>query len=1622
MKQKRKRLWAVLLSAALVVTQLPAVAMAETAAPEDGAIRSFAKLDSHVKTQSVPVGTLESELDLPDELTAEVYHVTEDMVTPDEDVEDDDATTASPSDAESTVSDNNAEGKEETTTTVTISTEQIPVTWESSPAYDGDTEGRYVFTADVEGYVLSDGVEPPQITVTVTGADVENPAETQPEKPDPCTRTEGCTLPDGHGGDCETEQLDHALLLTITNWTFVDDENLNEGKLPLITVSKNNQADYETVVSMLPTQIRAELQGEEEQAVIDIVDWLCPEYQKSENGDWPLTGEYLFTAVMPEGYVLDEGVQETVVPVLLGGGATLAGDTGDFTVSGGTLNTDYSYADNILTIKNGANLTISGTTTKDKIVVENGGTAYLTLDGVHIKRTNADTGGSALDAAGATLYLTLRGNNSLETADYYAAALHVPERATLEITGRENDKLTVNSNGNYGTAIGGSGKNVNEGNGENSGDIVISGGDITANSSGTGIGGGCAHGGGNGGNGGTITITNSTVNVNNNGYGAGIGGGGGGGSGGSGGTITIINSEVNATSTNGAGIGGGIGNTGGIGGSVIIEGGTVTAKSNTGKDIGSGKSFNGTAIGGGSLSVSDGATIKLNGTGTNATTEYKNCTVTNKDGNSTKYNNEGKQIVSPTLSLTADPASSLTLPGSVTLTATLSGADPSISGKPIVFAVNGKNHKTVNTDTNGKAVCGIDNLISGTYTFGASFAGDATNEPAAATGISSYKVGLGTQTALTLKGLGNAYTYGDGQFNLSISGGSGGGAVSYSSSAPSVASVAGNTVTILKAGTFTITATKAADSNYAEAKVISSPVEVAEATPRIELSATGGANTTDPIILTATVSKTGTGTTPAGKVTFSEGSAVLAEVALDGSGSASYTVSNPTAGSHPYTAVYSGQTGYYKENSASHTVGVGLTEQTNFVITDPGVKTYGDREFTLAATGGESTGGVSFSVPADNGILAVKADGTATITGAGRVTVTAQKAADSTYNQATATREITVKPRDISNVTVNVTGSRVYAGSQLQPGFEVTDGAINITAGDYTNSYDANLDAGTDAGGITLTGQGNYTGTKTVRFDIEKRPLTGAAITLEAGPYTASGNGARPAVTGVEVDGIAVPSTAYDVEYTDNTKVGTAKVTITAKADGNFSGTAETTFEITSSGGSSSGGDSSSSGSSSSTPAAPKDSYKITGDRINQTVSRSDLQRLVDSSKNLTLVCDKASMTFGPAALKAILAAAPATAGSITFTAAPADLRAFPDAAALLGSHPAYDFAISYKDNKGNTVPVKVDFPAGSASIALNSMPAASEVAGSLFMVYVDGSGAVTWLDKSSYNSGRVLADVPHFSVYGVAYKAPAPVFTDITGHWAKADIEFVAARGLLSGTGNGTFSPDVTMTRGMFVTALGRLAGVKPEAYTARSFTDVKADAYYAPYIEWAAQKNLVKGTGEGLFSPDTPVTREQMAVIMANYAGQMGYSIPAPLAEEAFTDSSQISPWAVKEVTAMQRAGIIKGKAGNQFDPQAGATRAEVSAVLRRFVELVIDPTTAQGWTQNDSGQWLYNENGKPVTGWKQLGGQWYYFDPTGLMQHGGWKQINGKWYYFHTDGSMAANTKIDDYEVGADGARIS
>lgn len=276
-----------------------------------------------------------------------------------------------------------------------------------------------------------------------------------------------------------------------------------------------------------------------------------------------------------------------------------------------------------------------------------------------------------------------------------------------------------------------------------------------------------------------------------------------------------------------------------------------------------------------------------------------------------------------------------------------------------------------------------------------------------------------------------------------------------------------------------------------------------------------------------------------------------------------------------------------------------------------------------------------------------------------------------------------------------------------------------------------------------------------------------------------------------------------------------------------------------------------------------------------------------------------------------------------------------------IAARPVFDLQVNYGSGKQ----VK-SFGTGSVTVSIPYTLGANEKAGNVQAVYVDENGKVQWLTGSVYDSGEkvVSFNTNHFSIYGVGYKITNTAFTDITNHWARENIEFVVSRGLFSGTSATTFSPNKAMTRGMFVTALGRLAQADITSYNQSSFTDVAAGSYYLGYVEWASKNGIVNGVGDNKFAPDQAISREQMAVIMANYARAIGFNLPKAHAENTFADNVSINSYAESAVKQIQMAGIISGKDSNKFDPQGIATRAEVSAVLKRFVELMIDSDNEQ------------------------------------------------------------------------------
>ncbi len=177
--------------------------------------------------------------------------------------------------------------------------------------------------------------------------------------------------------------------------------------------------------------------------------------------------------------------------------------------------------------------------------------------------------------------------------------------------------------------------------------------------------------------------------------------------------------------------------------------------------------------------------------------------------------------------------------------------------------------------------------------------------------------------------------------------------------------------------------------------------------------------------------------------------------------------------------------------------------------------------------------------------------------------------------------------------------------------------------------------------------------------------------------------------------------------------------------------------------------------------------------------------------------------------------------------------------------------------------------------------------------------------------------------------------FTDASEKdWFYGDVMFVYENGLILGTSKTLFSPHGTATRGMMATILWRMEG-SPAPKGKNSFTDVEAGKWYADAITWTAENGIFAGYGKDKFGPDDPITREQLAAIFYRYADYKGYDLTVKGNPDTFKDADKITDYAK---TAMQWAvgsGLVKGKSGNLLDPQGTATRAEIAAMLHRFIE---------------------------------------------------------------------------------------
>ena len=209
----------------------------------------------------------------------------------------------------------------------------------------------------------------------------------------------------------------------------------------------------------------------------------------------------------------------------------------------------------------------------------------------------------------------------------------------------------------------------------------------------------------------------------------------------------------------------------------------------------------------------------------------------------------------------------------------------------------------------------------------------------------------------------------------------------------------------------------------------------------------------------------------------------------------------------------------------------------------------------------------------------------------------------------------------------------------------------------------------------------------------------------------------------------------------------------------------------------------------------------------------------------------------------------------------------------------------------------------------------------------------VTALEDGTYQFTQPRGMVEIVVTFVASSEEPVVLpFVDVAAEeWYGDAVAAVYARGLMTGTAEDTFAPELAATRGMVVSILHRLAG--SPTVNAEVFADVAIDDWYGQAVAWAASEGIASGTSAETFSPNAAVTREQLAALLCNFAAQQGVDTTARSDLSNFDDAATVSDWAQDAVSWAHAEGLIAGTSATTLSPQGEATRAQLAAMLVRF-----------------------------------------------------------------------------------------
>lgn len=332
---------------------------------------------------------------------------------------------------------------------------------------------------------------------------------------------------------------------------------------------------------------------------------------------------------------------------------------------------------------------------------------------------------------------------------------------------------------------------------------------------------------------------------------------------------------------------------------------------------------------------------------------------------------------------------------------------------------------------------------------------------------------------------------------------------------------------------------------------------------------------------------------------------------------------------------------------------------------------------------------------------------------------------------------------------------------------------------------------------------------------------------------------------------------------------------------------------------------------------------------VEASIQASAIKQVASSdTQSMTISSPIAAITFDKETLAGI---ADKAGGDVNITASNVDVSSLSSSIQeQVGDHPVFNFSVT----SGGSAISQFD---GSVTVEVPYTLKDGEDASNVVIYYINASGELETVKDCYYDekTGNIVFATNHFSKYAVGYNKVS--FSDVSG-WYADYVSYLAARNIISGNGDGKFSPSNKITRAEFAQILANMSGADLSTYTSSSFADVKITAWYSKAVSWAYSNGVVMGT-DGKFNPDAFITRQDMALMLDRYTEKIARTtLPATISAITFADQSSVADYAKEAVSAMQQAGIISGRSNNTFDPKANATRAECSKMIALLLQNLI------------------------------------------------------------------------------------